>query len=205
MKPLQNAPLILTVALLTGCASPSYWYEPPPQDQLGLMTLGGEWQGLARHAYSHKVTSAGISGPVEINCARYQDLISLEVRNGQIEGALGRAPVFTFSTPVNASGEFSYQMPVQGDTWIYGGVGIYNNEPQLKIWGKLDSSRGVGTGQIAVTPKNVTLGCHGRFQVSRNSGAPSADRLGAPFKIKYWINRAEGSDRDLRTWPIKWH
>ncbi|WP_020683550.1 hypothetical protein [Marinobacterium rhizophilum] len=201
MKPLQTTLLMLTTILLTGCASPSYWYEPPAPDQLNMMTLDGNWQGLARNAYSHRVTYGAIAGPVEIDCARYQDIVSLNVANGQVEGTLGRAPRFSFKTAVNASGEFQHQMPVRGDTWIYGGVGIYNNNPQLKIWGKLDATRGTGAGQIAVTPTGETLGCHGRFKVSRNSGLPPSTRLGEPFKIKYWINRSEGRNRDHLIWP----
>ncbi len=203
MKPLQTAQLILWATLITGCASPSYWYEGPAPEQLNRITLDGSWQGLARNAYSYRVAYGAIAGPVEISCARYQDLISLTVMNGQLEGTLGTAPRLHFTTAINASGEFSHQMPVRGDTWIYGGVGIYHNEPQLKVWGKLDSARGVGVGQISVTPKNETLGCYGHFQVSHNSGAPPSASLGAPFKIKYWINRAEGSNREGRIWPSR--
>ncbi|UTW10868.1 hypothetical protein [Marinobacterium rhizophilum] len=203
MKPLHRAPLILTAAVLASCASPSYWYEPPTPDSLNPLTLNGNWQGLARHAYSHKVAYGALAGAVEIDCARYQDLISLSVQDGKVEGTLGRAPSFNFSTTINASGEFRHQMPVRGDTWIYGGVGIFNNEPQLKIWGKLDSASGIGTGQIAVTPKDETLGCGGRFQLSHNSAAPPQAQLGTPFKVQYWINRAEGSNRSHRSWPSR--
>jgi hypothetical protein len=203
MKPLHATQLIVTAVFLTGCASPSYWYEPPAPDQLNQMTLNGHWQGLARNAYSHKVAYGALAGPVEIDCARYQDLISLKVANGTLEGSLGREPTFNFSTTLNASGEFSHRMPVTGDTWIYGGVGIFNNEPQLRISGKLDSARGVGAGRISVTPTGETLGCDGRFQISRNSGSPAAASLGNPFKIQYWINRSEGSNRDQRIWPSR--
>jgi hypothetical protein len=200
MNPLHSAQLILMTAALTGCASPGYWYEPPAPDSLGTITLNGNWQGLARNSYSHKMAYGALAGPVEIDCARYQDLISLSVQNGKLEGTLGRAPIFNFSSTINASGEFSHRMPVRGDTWIYGGVGIFNNEPQLKIWGKLDPASGIGTGQISVTPKDETLGCSGRFQVSRNSDSPPVASLGNPFKVQYWINRAEGSNRGHRFW-----
>lgn len=201
MKLLHRAPLTLMTAVLTGCASPGYWYEPPAPASLGAVTLNGNWQGLARNSYSHKVAYGALAGPVEIDCARYQDLISLNVQNGKLEGSLGRAPKFNFSSTVNASGEFSLRMPVRGDTWIYGGVGIFNNEPQLKIWGKLDPASGIGAGQISVTPKGETLGCNGRFQVSRSSAPPPVASLGNPFKVQYWINRAEGSNRNRRSWP----
>nr|WP_067288579.1 hypothetical protein [Marinobacterium profundum] len=201
MKPLHATQLIVTTALLAGCASPSYWHEPPAPDHLNQMTLSGNWQGLARNAYSYKVAYGALAGPVEIDCARYQDLISLTVTNGKLEGSLGRSPTFNFTTTLKPSGEFSHQLPVHGDTWIYGGVGIFNNEPQLKISGKLNSASGIGAGRISVTPKNETLGCDGHFQVSRNSASPAIAHLGNPFKIQYWINRAEGSNSNRSSWP----
>lgn len=200
MKKLSIAGLVVTVAALSGCSTPHYWYQPLSPEQLTKPGLDGTWQGLARQDYNQRYSYSALAGHVSIRCAAYQDLVKLQVQGGEINGSLGTRPVYSFKTPISASGEFSYQIPVKGDTWVYGGVGIYDTSPVLKLRGRLDPQTGIGKGEIAVTPAHQTLGCYGHFEVSRNAGAPKPESLTQPFKVQYWIDRVEGSDSNQGTY-----
>lgn len=201
-KPIVAA-VFMAVPLLTACATNRYWYESPPVGLQASPTLAGDWQGLARHDYVQRFSFGTLAGHVSIRCARYQDIIRLDVEGGQIEAALGSSPTYRFTTTISPGGQFSHQMPVQGDTWIYGGVGIYSNEPTLTVSGTLDPYSGIGHGTIAATPgENERLGCYGRFQVSRNAGPPRPSEQGEPFKIQYWINRVDDGDND-KIWLMR--
>ncbi|GGO88661.1 hypothetical protein GCM10011348_44640 [Marinobacterium nitratireducens] len=193
--------LMMALPLLTACATDRYWYQPPA----GSASSGtdGTWQGLIREDFSQRISHSAVAGAVGVRCARFQDLITLEVSAGRLDVTLGRSSVVRFDTGLDAGGRFSQQLPVQGDTWIYGGVGIYRNEPTLTIWGQLDPSTGTGSGHLSVTPgENQRIGCYASFRVSQNAGAPTPDKLGAPFKVQYWIDELDkGGDQEF--WMLR--
>jgi hypothetical protein len=188
------------VLVLSGCAGPQYWHEPPqPAADAGLQ---GQWQGLMRSSSVQHYTGVGLTPRVRVRCPQYRDLIRFEVSGQRLDGGLGREPVVRFSTTLDAEGRFSVALPVQGDTWIWGGVllpGIEDRSPLLVLQGQLDGSRGTGRGWLSVSPNEPRLGCSGHFEVSRNGGAPPDDAYGRPFEIRYWIDEVRTDRRML--WP----
>lgn len=197
MNYLSFARTLLMLPLLTACAADRYWYEPPPPAQQSTLSSNGTWQGLVRDDYSYRLGFGALTGRVSIRCADYQDQIRLDVAGGEIEAVIGSNSAVRFTTPIGPDGRFEHRMPVQGDTWVYGGVGIYHEEPTLSISGDLDPHSGIGQGTIAVTPgPREHLGCYGHFQVSRNAGPPRQEQPIKPFRIKYWIDEVDESDND---------
>jgi len=202
MTRIRPAALLLLLPLLSACATDRYWYEPPPADQAPA-TVAGTWQGLIRHDFSQRVYYGAVAGGVGVRCARYQDLVTLDASGGNLEVQIGRSSTIKFSTAIGASGEFRQQLPVQGDTWIYGGIGIYSNEPTLTVWGRLDPITGTGTGHLSVTPgPKERIGCYATFHVSRNAGPPPPEQLGEPFMIRYWMDQLDKGD-DNEFWMVR--
>jgi len=185
--------------LLSGCAGPLYWHEPP--QPAADQRLEGSWQGLVRNGSLQHYARVGLTPAVRVRCAQYRDLIRLQVDgNGQVEGTLGRSAVVRFTTTLDRDGRFAVALPVEGDTWIWGGVMLWGTEhaPLLVLQGQLDGRSGLGQGWLNVSPNEPRLGCAGRFEVSRNAQALPQDVYGAPFEIRYWIDEVE---RDSR-WPL---
>jgi len=191
---------LVLAAVLAGCAGPSYWHEPPGPADAEPET----WQGLMRSSVLRYYSYTRFATPVTISCAGYTDLIRLERRGDRLEAALGREPVLELSMQIDADGRFSAVVPVEGDTWVYGGVMIFDKQPVLHLWGQLDEVSGLGEGRLNVSPGDERLGCPGRFMISRNGGVPPAEEFGAPFRVKYWINEVHRDDRIFshRYWPF---
>ncbi|NVK43439.1 MAG: hypothetical protein HWE39_19520 [Oceanospirillaceae bacterium] len=195
---------LLALPIITACSTtPKYWYEPPPPDRQSPTGTDGTWQGLLRQDFSGRVFHGAVSGPVSVRCARYRDLVTLAVSGGKMAVSLGQAPILEFDASIGPGGHFRQQLPVQGDTWIYGGVGIYSNKPTLTLWGQLDPVSGTGIGHLSITPgEDMTIGCYGTFHVSQNAGAPPEEEIGESFKIRYWIDELDKGD-DTELWLVR--
>lgn len=190
--PIGRGILIAMALVLAGCAGPLYWHEPPQPAADG--TLQGEWQGLLRNSSQQHYTSVGLATRVRVRCPWYRDLIRLRItEDGQLHGSLGRTSVVNFSTAVDANGRFAVSLPVQGNTWIWGGVMLWGDDrsPLLVLQGQLDAASGLGKGWLNVSPGEPRLGCSGRFEVARNAPPPPAEIYGSAFEIRYWIDEAE--------------
>ncbi|GGC05883.1 hypothetical protein GCM10011352_35110 [Marinobacterium zhoushanense] len=186
---LRTTFLTLSLALLAGCAGPSYWHEPPaPASTDAEVEV---WQGLMRSGALRRYSVAHPISPVVISCANYTDLIRFERQGDELRAMLGRDPLLDLGLDVDADGRFSTLVPVRGDTWVFGGVMQFNEEPVLRLSGRLDPVSGLGEGRINVSPGDERLGCSGRFMVSRNGTPPLKSEYGRPFKIQYWIDERE--------------
>ncbi|MBV1789824.1 hypothetical protein KQ940_17345 [Marinobacterium sp. D7] len=199
--------LFLTLSLLgmAGCAGPSYWHEPP-----GPTTANTEsdiWQGMMRSGARYYYTSTSLMSPVSVHCVGYADLIRFEREGSRLRAMLGQKVLLDLNLVLDADGRFSTVVPVTGDTWVYGGVMLLDDEPVLHLWGRLDQNTGLGEGRINVSPGDERLGCPGRFLVSRNGGPPPASEMGAPFKVQYWIDELDINDNwsILGHWPYRRH
>lgn len=182
----------LGVLVLTGCAGPAYWHEPPGSS--GSTAQVDRWLGLARNGPLRHYSHDNLRQPIVVRCASYADRISL-TRDGEVlQVSLGTDPVLQFDTHIDESGRFSRVQPVSGDTWIYGGVMIFDETPELHFWGQLNEDTGLGAGRINVSPGDERYGCTGYFQVSRNSMEPDEEARGQPFRVRYWIEEVDRSD-----------
>ncbi len=184
--------LSLAAVLTTGCAGPAYWHEPPAAS--ASPDKADIWQGLVRNGPIHYYSRDRLMRPISVRCAAYTDLVSLTRDGDTVEIRLGTDPVMEYETRIDADGRFSIVQPVEGDTWVYGGVMLFDESPELHFWGKLDDSTGLGEGRVNVSPGDERLGCVGYFQVSRNGGAPDAEERGSAFKVKYWIDEIDSFD-----------
>lgn len=178
--------------LLAGCAGPSYWHEPPAPS---VGVEGADlWQGLVRNGPLYHYARDGVMKRISVRCASYTDLVSLTRNGDSVEVSLGSDPVMEFETGIDADGRFSLVQPVSGDTWVYGGVMLFDRSPELHLWGQLDEVTGLGEGRVNVSPGDERLGCLGYFQVSRNGGAPDEAERGKAFKVQYWIDAVDSAD-----------
>ncbi|SEG86213.1 hypothetical protein [Marinobacterium lutimaris] len=178
--------------LLAGCAGPSYWHEPP-----AAASGSGEpdiWQGLVRNGTLHYFSRDRLMHAISVRCASYTDLVSLTREGDRVEISLGSDPALEFDTGIDADGRFSLVQPVEGDTWVYGGVMLFDDAPELHLWGQLDEVTGLGEGRVNVSPGDERLGCVGYFQVSRNGGSPDESERGSAFKVRYWIDEVDSFD-----------
>ncbi|TCK05664.1 hypothetical protein [Marinobacterium mangrovicola] len=194
--------------LLAGCAGPSYWHEPPAAAaEAGKDNI---WQGLVRNGSLHYYARDRLRNLISVNCAGYTDLVSLTQTEDRVEISLGSDPAMEFETGIDTDGRFSLVQPVDGDTWVYGGVMLFDESPELHLWGQLDGVTGLGEGRVNVSPGDERLGCVGYFQVSRNGGAPDEEKRGNAFKIKYWIDEVDSFDNPWfsgmhpRPFPYHW-
>ncbi len=194
---LPRWPLLLALTLLTSaCSTPRYWYEPPaPLAADAQPSQEGEWQGLVRSRYAQTYSFTPLTGTVRVRCATYADRIGLSVQKGQASIRLGAAPFLSITTPIDAEGNFYHRMSVQGDTWVWGGVALFQEQPTLILHGQLDAATGLGWGEVAVTPGRDNLGCYGDFRVSRESGEVPDTELGEAFEVKYWIDEVGRDDQ----------
>ncbi|WP_432696558.1 hypothetical protein ACQUQP_18785 [Marinobacterium sp. YM272] len=182
----------LSALWLTGCAGPSYWHEPP--EASAGPQQADTWQGLVRNGPLHYYGRDRLMRPISVRCAAYTDLVSLTRNGDRLEVSLGSDPALAFETGIDADGRFSRVQPVQGDTWVYGGVMLLDTSPMMHVWGQLDETTGLGTGRVNVSPGDERLGCVGYFEVSRNSAAPDEAERGDAFKIRYWIDEVDRFD-----------
>ncbi|KEA64807.1 hypothetical protein ADIMK_1260 [Marinobacterium lacunae] len=196
--------LLVTLGGLFGCAGPQYWHEPPGAAQSSAESE--VWQGIARNTTVRYISVSPLT-QVSVRCASYEDLIRLERKGSTLDVQLGRDPVLDLNIPVGQDGRFSTVVPVEGDTWVYGGVMLIDESPVLHLWGQLDDDSGIGVGRINVSPGDERLGCPGRFQVSRNGGPPAESELGSPFRVQYWIDELDSNDDHLILggWPFRRH
>lgn len=195
--------IISLMVALGGCAGPRYWHEAPRPGVAG--ELEGRWEGLVRNGSMQYRTAFGLMPRVQVRCAVYRDLLRLQVAGERVEGTLGRQGQVRFSALLDAEGRFSVALPVEGDTWVWGGVPLWGDRsPLLLIGGQLDGQSGIGEGWLNLSPQEPRLGCSGHFEVSRNGGPPPEDAYGAPFEIRYWIDEAQRWHHPypwVRPWP----
>lgn len=193
--------LLFCLMALAGCAGPTYWHEPPgPAGDAPEL-----WQGVLRSSALRYIAFTPLNMPVSVRCAGYQDLISLTREGDRLSVKVGVAGDPELELTLDAEGHFSTVVPIAADTWVYGGVMLFEEEPVLHLWGQLDRTTGLGQGRVNVSPGDERLGCPGRFQVSRNGGMPPRDRIDSPFKAQYWIDELEGMESrffsGFHVWP----